>query len=186
MHRQEWAFLFGSRAAVGRLSRQSSPSVRTDTRSVFGRTNPNPLSKKIPVLNSPWGRDYERPSDFERWRQQGHADLIDGKIVFTESFFSSVQQQSREFDPTGFDDGTLRRWVNRSAYRRDGKGVDEPAQVAINGSLIDKEIVTSWSGHPCKQLRPIKQVGTGSFVTKNPDKLTRRHRRFRTITPENN
>lgn len=135
-------------------------------------------------MNSPWGRSYERISDCQRWISQGHAALIDGALLFTDSFFLNCQQQAREANPDGFDDGVLKRWVNRQAKQSSLSDV-APA-VAIAGNLIGsqgKEITTSWGRHPVKQLLPVKIVGTGSFVTKNPDRLMRRHRRFRTIEP---
>lgn len=139
------------------------------------------MSKKIPVLNSPWGREFERISDCQRWISQGHAQMVGDALSFTDAFFVKAQRESLEFDPIGFDDGVSRRWVNRES------GGAIPGEAALDGQLVgsqNREIVTSPGGIGVKQLLPIKHVGTGSFVTKNPDKLTgRRERQFRTLAP---
>lgn len=103
------------------------------------------MSKKIPVLNSPWGREYERPSDCARWIEQGHAEMIGNAMQFSEHFIESIIRQAVEFDPTGYDDGTARRWVRRDS-----------------GDI------------PVLQLRPVKQVGTAKGVEHKRDELTRR------------
>lgn len=41
--------------------------------------------------------------------------MIGNDLVFTESFVKSVQRACLEFDPTGFDDGIIRRWANCDA-----------------------------------------------------------------------
>src|ERR1043166_3607669 len=68
------------------------------------------LSKKIPVLNSPWGRFFERPSDCQRWINQGHAVITDDGLMFTARFCAYARQQAVESNPVEFDDGVLRRW----------------------------------------------------------------------------
>lgn len=138
------------------------------------------MSKKIPVLNSPWGRDYERPSDCARWIQQGHAEMIGGALSFTEAFFKAVQRMNVEFDPVGGDDGIARRWVMTESGR------PTPGEAALDGKLIGetgKLIVVSPGGLAIKQLKPVNEVGTGAFVSKRHDRLERRqHRRARTLT----
>jgi|ERR1041384_6462981 hypothetical protein len=71
------------------------------------------MAKKIRVLNSPWGREFERPSDCERWIQQGHAAMTPEGLIFSDAFLRGQLRQAVEFDPTGTDDGVLRRWVTR-------------------------------------------------------------------------
>lgn len=91
------------------------------------------MSKKIPVANSPWGREYERPSDCARWIKQEHAALIDGILCFSEKFIQSVIRQATEADPTGFDDGTPRRWVT------DGEAMQlRPIAEVGTGSRVSK------------------------------------------------
>jgi hypothetical protein len=90
----------------------------------------------------------ERPSDCTRWIEQGHAELVDGALLFTDSFFESQRRQAIESDPIGFDDGIARRWVTRKSG---GIGV--------------------------KQLVPVDEAGTDRHVTKNPDRLMRRQYR---------
>lgn len=128
------------------------------------------MSKKIPVLNSPWGREYERPSDCQRWIQHGHAFMNGTALEFTSKFIESIMRQAAEYDPTGFDDGTARRWT-----RTESGSPDLPAEAALNGKLIDgRLIVTSPGGLPVLQLKPMKDVGTGRSVEHPRDELTRR------------
>jgi len=68
-----------------------------------------------------------------------------GQLEFTSRFIDSVVRQSVEFDPTGYDDGTLRRWVKR-----------------------DSRVM------PVMQLRPVLEVGTAKGVERQRDDLTRR------------
>lgn len=89
------------------------------------------------------------------------------------------------------DDGIERRWVNKASG---SAGPHRPAP-AVNGNLIQSRepgkqdrcgyglIVPSPAGIHAKQLRPVKQVGTGRHVTKQSDDLIRRQappRRFAT------
>jgi len=69
------------------------------------------MSRKIPVLNSPWGRTYERVSDCQRWIEQNHAMLIDGALSFNQSFLEGITREALEFDPVGTDDRRGRRWI---------------------------------------------------------------------------
>jgi hypothetical protein len=142
------------------------------------------LSKKLPVLNSPWGRSHERISDCQRWIAKGDAVLIHGALEFTERFFKKVERDNMEFDPIGYDDGTARRWVRAES------GAPCPGEMAVNGQLLGgrdrdipgirarkgKLIVISPSGIGVKQLLPVKRVGTGRFVSKRADTLMRRYR----------
>lgn len=106
------------------------------------------MSKKISVLNSPWGREYERPSDCARWIAQGHAVMLDASLQFTSKFIDSVTRECLESDPTGYDDGTPRRWLKRGSQRM-----------------------------PVLQLRPVFEVGTVKSVEHRPDNLRRRQSR---------
>lgn len=110
------------------------------------------MAKKIPVMNSPWGREFERPYDCKIWCDQRVAYMQDGVLIFRQQFLESQKRRKIEFDPTGFDDGTARRWTTRES---DGVGV--------------------------KQLLPVSEAGSVKGTTKRPDKLQRRTRRFRTI-----
>lgn len=141
-------------------------AVETNSQFLFPK---QPVAKKIRVLNSPFGRDYERVSDCNRWCELGDAYMVDGQMMFRRKFVEMIQRQSVEHDPTGADDGLSRRWANRES------GFPGAGAAALHGNLINgRLIVTSPSGIPAKQLLLIEEVGTGSFVTGNPDKLTRR------------
>ena len=169
-------------AAAGRPSRKSWNYPATFSHAVT-------LSKKIPVLNSPWGRDYERPSDCQRWIGQGHAKLTDAGLLFTGQFFTSVRRVMIESDPVRFDDGIVRRWVKATS------GASTPSLAARDGVLICSLhgpdcscrgthsekckcggglIVVSPGGIPVKQLLPVKHVGIDQHVSKRRDKLVRR------------
>lgn len=114
-----------------------------------------------------------------------------GQLVFRQGFLDALKRQTMELDPHGVDDGIPRRWTSVES----GNSSVTPA-VAVNGKLIQgrkrngdyiegREIVVSSGGIAVQQLLPIEDVGTGSHVTKNPDKLTRRQaRRVRTLSPE--
>lgn len=131
--------------------------------------NPH-VSKKIPVLNSPWGREYERPSDCQRWIQHGHATMNGNALEFTSRFIESVMRQSAEYDPTGFDDGTARRWS-----RSESGSTNLCGEAALNGNLIDgRLIVSSPGGLPVLQLKRVKDVGPAKGVEHARDDLTRR------------
>jgi hypothetical protein len=144
------------------------------------------LAKKIPVLNSPWGRPFERPSDCARWIAQGHAILSGGTLSFTEKFFKVVQRQNLEFDPVGADDGIARRWARCTS------GKSTPALQAIDGQLLgvvkikdrdgnvqtrEGKIVISAGRIATKQLLEVNHVGTGRLVSKRHDRLERRQGR---------
>lgn len=136
------------------------------------------MSRKIKVLNSPWGREIERPYDCKIWCDKGLAYMTADGLMFRANYLESIRRRQAEADPTGFDDGTARRWVNRPSGTMDLAG-----EVALDGQLLDKCIAISPGGLDIKQLVEVKFVGTAKGVTNNPDKLTRRHRRFRTLTP---
>lgn len=74
--------------------------------------------------------------------------MIDNALQFSERFVESIIRQNAEFDPSGFDDGTMRRWVKRKS-----------------GDI------------PVLQLKPVKHVGTAKGVEHKRDELTRRQYR---------
>lgn len=154
---------------------------------ILKKPQQNPLSKKIPVANSPWNRSFERPSDCARWINQEHAFLVDGVLHFTKKFLAAMGRMRVEADPTGADDGIERRWVSAASGRCEVK-----QGIAVNGELIRTReasascgyglIVTSPAGIDAKQLLPVNHVGTGRHVSKKRDELTRRQPPARGIT----
>ncbi len=138
------------------------------------------MSKQIFVENSPWGRKRERPSDCQRWIQQGNAFISNGKLVFTKHFCDALLRQQIETDPFGFDDGTLRRWCNSPSGKADESLVIFSDDDADKGEFVSVKALSA-GGIGTKQLLPVRLVGTARGVTSNPDKLKRRQRRVRTL-----
>jgi hypothetical protein len=67
------------------------------------------VSRKIEIINSPWGRERERVSDCARWVECGCATIEpDGRLRFTAEYVSEVRAV-RPFD-AGERDGVERRW----------------------------------------------------------------------------
>lgn len=128
------------------------------------------MAKRIPVLNCPFGRTHERISDCLRFIKSGDAILQDGGLEYTEQFLEYVRRMRVESDPSGANDGIVRRWTNAAS------GKASPGLAAVNGQLLGdgKLIVVSPGGISAKQLLPVKKVGTGKFVSKRPDPLRRR------------
>jgi hypothetical protein len=67
------------------------------------------VSRKIEIINSPWGRGHERVSDCARWVECGYATIEpDGRLRFTTAYVSEVRA-IRPFDVAEHD-GIERRW----------------------------------------------------------------------------
>lgn len=61
----------------------------------FSSLHTIPLSKKLTVTNSPWGRSFERASDCRRWAEQGHAVINhDNSVTFSKAFLASTSSAS--------------------------------------------------------------------------------------------
>lgn len=106
------------------------------------------MSKKIEATNSPFPWDWFPQNAVQAWVAAEKAELLpDGRFRFFEPYL--VKMERRFQTDTAFsmmvDDGVQRRY-----------------QKCYSGGI------------PVKQLKPVKQVGTGSFVSKRRDKLVRR------------
>src|SRR5262245_59453337 len=106
------------------------------------------MAKKIRVHNSPFNREFEKPSDIQRWHRQGVVyEISGGEYAFTMAFATAIRREqtlAKSVDP-GYDDGILRRWTAR-----------------LSGGISTQ------------QLLPVKYVGTAPGTTARPDKLKRR------------